>query len=1433
MIDAHPTGDWSADACRTVARELTRSQDLGEHREGVVNVAVEMHFATYARGEAHGFPTSPQHLLAQLHSFGAILSAQKEALEDQQRFRLVGLDRLAETFAQVEAMQASLATQRTRLAQMNEEANERLQCMVHDQQAAETRREASLALQASLHEQEAAVAAQRQSVLQQLAEAEPAVLDAQAAVSNIKKQHLTELRSLANPPAPVKSTMESVCILLGHRIDGWKSVQAILRRDDFIASVVHLDTQQAVPRAVRERLTREYLSRDEYRYEIINHASKACGPLARWVMAQVHYADILERVAPLRAEVAEVEARAAHTKAEAAQAADAIAQLEASIDACKTQYAALISDIQATKSEMERVEQRVARSTRLLAGLDAERARWERGRAEFDGQVRTLVGDALLSAALVAYAGFFEQGVREALWAQWEAMLDAAHIPHRTPLSVRDWLVSADAQAAWHAHGLPSDALALDNAVIMEHCTRYPLLIDPTGDAAQYVQRRYAAQKLAVASCRDAGFVKVLESALRFGTPLLLHDAEHMDPVLLPVLKQERRRTGGRVLVRVAQQDVDCAPSFRLFLATRDPAIALPAHLFCRVQLVNFTTTRKSLQAQALQRVLRAERPDVEAQRAQVAAAQGEFQRRLAHLEHALLAALNDAQGHLLESDHVVTTLETLKAEAADVQAKAADAAALATHVQRVTDEYEPLAEAASAVYFALQDLGALRPHYQWDLAFFWRVVERVLAAPGTPRLAHLTAALFREAYTATTPSLLQEDYVVLAALLARIARDDAELDVLLAPDLPDAPYVRRVHLDRTQRADAWAAYAAGAAPEADATPLEADADADADAAADEAARLVRRAIAVRIVRPDRAGPALERALEAVLRVPLYDAPALAAIVAATPAAVPLALCSLPGHDASGRVARLARAERVTCAEVALGAPEGEAAAERALAHAARVGEWVLVQNAHLALPWLAQLAPRLAALQPHASARVLVTCELSARLPRAALRAAHVVIHEPPAGLKAALLANLRALEVRAAPPGPPERARLYFLAAVLHAVVVERMRYVPLGWSTAYEFHDVDFAAALDVIDAWTQHAAGGKAHLAPQHVPWDALRTLLQQAVYGAKLDRAPDRAMLDTLVERLFVPAAFDAAFVLAPDDARPLCAPDGTRHEHFVAWARALPEPQPVHWLLLAPDAERSVAAARTHAALARLAALREPPEIPAAHAAHAADWPAAAARRRVAAGAPADAGLAPFWAREQASARAALECVHTQLAALVAIAEGRAKRTNDAAALVHHVVHDRVPDAWRTHDAPRSLGLGAWLADLGARAVHAGTPPARAALHRLFHPRAFLTATRQAAARATGASLEQLQLAVHVGDTDAPGTYAIEDLLLDGAECTADGVRLNDGATTRVERSGEPAALPVYLDADRAVLLLRTPLPAARAFDASLAQLRAVALRAA
>ncbi len=55
-----------------------------------------------------------------------------------------------------------------------------------------------------------------------------------------------------------------------------------------------------------------------------------------------------------------------------------------------------------------------------------------------------------------------------------------------------------------------------------------------------------------------------------------------------------------------------------------------------------------------------------------------------------------------------------------------------------------------------------------------------------------------------------------------------------------------------------------------------------------------------------------------------------------------------------------------------------------------------------------------------------------------------------------------------------PNERARLYFLLAWFHAIVQERLRYVPLGWSKYYEFNESDLRVACDTLDTWIDSTA-----------------------------------------------------------------------------------------------------------------------------------------------------------------------------------------------------------------------------------------------------------------------------------------------------------------------------------------------------------------------
>ena len=106
------------------------------------------------------------------------------------------------------------------------------------------------------------------------------------AVKGIKKAHLVEVRSLANPPNTVKMAMESICMLIGETSTDWKSIRQIIVKDNFIPTIVNFSTEDITEEA-RQKMKKEYLSDPNYNFETVNHASRACGPLVKWAIAQV------------------------------------------------------------------------------------------------------------------------------------------------------------------------------------------------------------------------------------------------------------------------------------------------------------------------------------------------------------------------------------------------------------------------------------------------------------------------------------------------------------------------------------------------------------------------------------------------------------------------------------------------------------------------------------------------------------------------------------------------------------------------------------------------------------------------------------------------------------------------------------------------------------------------------------------------------------------------------------------------------------------------------------------------------------------------------------------------------------------------------------------------------------------------------------------
>ena len=1228
-------GDWSDRTLFQVGSELTQSLDLDRssynapdtlerayrdlpippsHRDAVVNAMVFFHNSLYGfnrrlqkQQNSVTFLT-PRHFLDFVSQYSKLFNEKREDLEEQQRHLNVGLDKLKDTVDKVRDLRHSLAGKQSQLEAKDAEANESLTKMINDQKQAEQRRAASLEIQSALEKQEKEVAERREIVLGDLEKAEPAVLEAQKSVQNIKRQQLTEVRSMSSPPAGVKLALEAVCTLLGHRAENWKAIQAIVRRDDFIASIVNYDNEKQMTAAHRNKMRNDYLRQDDFTFEKVNRASKACGPLVQWVSAQVNYSDILDRVGPLREEVGQLEEQALQTKAEAQAIENNIKELEDSIAVYKSEYASLISETQAIKSEMSRVEQKVKRSVHLLDSLSSERARWEEGSESFKDQIDTVVGDVLVAAGFIAYGGFYDQQYRKLMLEDWIHHLSMAGIRFKATNPITEYLSTADDRLQWQENALPVDDLCTENAIILKRFNRYPLIVDPSSRIVEFLQREHKERKLTVTSFLDDNFTKQVESALRFGNPILIQDAEYLDPVLNHVLNMEYQKTGGRVLIQLGKQEIDFSPAFKLYLSTRNPSATFAPDICSRTTFVNFTVTQSSLQTQSLNEVLKSERPDVDERRSNLIKMQGEFKIHLRRLERRLLQALNESQGNILDDDKVVATLETVKKEVGEITDKASQTDGVMAEVDQITSEYRVIAQSCSAVFAVLEQLRHINHFYQFSLQYFTDIFDFVLRQAKDSgnrtdykaRVNEITTALFRTTFQRTSSTILQKDRMTLALLLAQAAPFDIDrslFDLLLDHDMPffdatasadtsDPTVVQRVvsHprlATRFQAADPSAFKALLTHESAEAHIPESIPSENTNLYN----TLLENLIVVKQLRADRLVPAAEQLILAMFGASLFDATNdLAELIAQAGSKTPIALCCSPGFDASFKVESVVDARKVRCSYIAMGSSEGIGSADRAIAEAASTGSWVFVKNVHLALSWLQGVEKRLDSLKPHGDFRLFLSMETTPKIPVSLIRISRVLMCEQPAGIRANMRDSLFPSAPRATKP-PVERTRLYLLLSILHGVIQERLRYAPtLGWRASWEFNDADYECAAHVLDVWTEKAAGSRANIAPSSLPWEMMRALLVNT-YGGKIDSDSDATSLQNLINRLIVVESFDEGFDIVkavnmtPEkaiegDGRMLTLPESASWGEMEKWVNRLPEREPPSFLGLPENAEK-------------------------------------------------------------------------------------------------------------------------------------------------------------------------------------------------------------------------------------------------------------------
>ena len=1167
---------WPQQALLSVATTLLNEVELEDSvKKGVIDTCVDMQHRVremsgrFLQSMGRYYYVTPTSYLELMKTFKQLIDVQRGSVFERRARYANGLQKLQETEAQVEGMEEELTALQPKLKEASIATDAKLVQVSASQEVAAVEKGKVEIEEKACNEQAAVAGAQKAECEGILAEAIPILEAAVAALKTLNKSDIVEVKNLKKPPKGVVVTMEAICIMFGKKAkrikdpeggtgkvdDYWECAQKeVLADTKFLQSLFDFDKDN-VPQKIIDKVT-VYTKREDFTPERITKASVAAAGLCKWVHAIVSYDRVAKLVAPKRADLAKATSDLAAAKA-------ALAIKQAQLKEVLDQLAILQAELDETMAKKEELAasvedcaNKLARATKLIGGLGGEKVRWTHFVDELQVTYDNIVGDILLASGAIAYLGVFTSSYRDEAITAWSDQLRSAHITCAKVFDLTVVLGEPVEIRQWTINKLPNDSFSISNAIMLQNSDRWPLMIDPQGQANKWVRQTFP-ENLKVVKQSQSDFVRTLENAIQFGSPVLLENVpENLDPVLETILTKQVVKVGGVAQIQVGDNTVEYDEAFKLFITTKIPNPHYPPETCVKVNLLNFMATQEGLEDQMLGITVLMETPALAEKREQIVLQDAENKKELKDIEDTILRLLKEATGNILDDNVLITTLSDSKIKSDEINVAVKEAQKVSEVIDKTRRGFKPIAFRVSSLYFCIRDLTSVDPMYQYSLEWYINLYLLAIrkaeaSAVLEDRLQSLSDTFTSVLYQNICRSLFEKDKLLFSMLLCfKIMTgvgtlDATELRYFLqgnATGEASAPNPCVAEGDHPQWLSdfAWAqvtgleemkAFQARGASDAFASMFAADLDkwqavfeggANCEAMVEEMMpdskgfTRFHRLITLKCIRPDATVPAVMHFIKENIGAEFIDPPPfdVKACYDDSSCISPLIFVLTPGADPMTVLGKLADDLGFSKKLFAVSLGQGQGPiAEKAINLAVDKGTWVCLQNVHLLPSWMQTLERLCEEFSPdlvHQEFRLWLTSMPSDKFPVLVLQNSVKMTLEPPKGIRSNMQGSFVALDpdwFETCSTKPNVFRKMCFGVCFFHAVMRERCKFGPIGWNIPYTFSAADLRITIDQLVVFLDTY---------DDIPFDTLCYLTSDCNYGGRVTDDKDRRYINRAV-----------------------------------------------------------------------------------------------------------------------------------------------------------------------------------------------------------------------------------------------------------------------------------------------------------------------------
>jgi dynein heavy chain len=460
---------------------------------------------------------------------------------------------------------------------------------------------------------------------------EPPFKVASSELKLMDKVLLGEVKSYNTPPLAVERVMTVAIKLSTEPSKGgtwdcsWpRAKRTIGNADRFIMDLLAVDPRTIDANCIEN--VRPYLVENSADVSGIADTSEPLSLVWDWAMCLLEYVDAYhDKILPLEESISkntqllnEAKKNLLMNKREKDQLEFKLGKVTQQFEQASTKKSSLQTHIKDIIAKIDNV--------RILIGLlENDEPLWKREHDDLMQKRQNTLGDALISAALIAFCGPLSQSYRSALLSSCKTRLNQLHIPLSLSCQPVDLFLHPDDEYRAYDEGLPilkygsRNTHVLENCVISSNSLRCSLFMDPDSIALSWCR--------ALSCCKEddrqlrlvergEAFVERLKVCVNAGvTVLCTITPQQSDPILHGLLQMRVIKKGKQRYIEIGPDQVELGAGFKLLLRCSCVTQPLPIAVTSKSAIINFSMSDEDLEDCLLAMVVAAHEQQVERER--------------------------------------------------------------------------------------------------------------------------------------------------------------------------------------------------------------------------------------------------------------------------------------------------------------------------------------------------------------------------------------------------------------------------------------------------------------------------------------------------------------------------------------------------------------------------------------------------------------------------------------------------------------------------------------------------------------------------------------------------------------------------------------------------------------------------------------------------